>query len=489
MPGPGVNVSTSTQISPTAPLRAPSGKFFAVGLTERGDTSKAILVRGMADVATLTGSRVTYGALYDNLKLFFDEGGEAAYIARVVGSSATKGTLTLVDRNGTPANTLRVDAQNAGAWSTQLTVQVLDGALTNTFRILVFLNGNLVEDKNNLASPSAAVLAFADSVYVRLTDLASVTTAPNNNPAVVAATALSAGTDDRASVVTANYTTALSLFTKDLGDGAVSIPGQNGTTVWTAINSHCVANNRIGLLADVRGASVNTLVTDASGVNSEYCGLFHPWVKVSDGAGGSRVISPEGYVAAARYKAHLTEGPWRAPAGALSVSSTILDVDVRYTGDDAATLNAGRVSVIRYVANSIRLYGWRSTSSDTNSYYMLKDRDFLNYLVVNASAALEQYVFQTIDQKGQLLSAVNGALVGLCLPLAQKGAFYPLLDASGKQIDPGYAVDTGSSVNTPSTIALNQINAKLSVRISTSGEVINLAIVKVGLLDGIGVGS
>lgn len=486
MPGPGVSVTTTTRIGPTAPLRAPSGKFFVAGLTERGDTVAAIQVRGMADVEALTGVRVTYGSVYDNLKLFFDEGGEAAYIARVVGPAATKGTLTLVDRAGSPLNTIRVDAQNAGSWSTQLQVQVLDGGLTNTFRIIITLNGTVVEDKNNLATPAAAVLAFADSQYVRLTNLASGTSAPNNNPAVIAATALSAGSDDRASVTTTHYTSALTKFTKDLGDGALAIPGQNGTSIWTAINSHCVANNRIGLLANVQAASVNTLVGDASGINSEYCGMFAPWVKVSDGNGGTRVISPEGYVAACRYRAHFAEGPWRAPAGQIAVSNTILDVDVRYTADEGATLNSSRVNAIRYIANSIRLYGWRSTSADVNSYYMLKDRDFLNYLVVRAESVLEQFVFQTIDQKQQLLSSVNGALVGLCLPLAQKNAFYPMLDGAGEEVDPGYEVDTGTSVNTTQSIAANQINAKLSVRISPTGEMISLNIVKVDLLDGLG---
>jgi len=486
MPGPGVIVSTTTRIGPTAPLRAPSGKYFVVGLTERGDTTKAIQVRGMADVSALTGARVTYGAAYDSLKMYFDEGGEAAYIGRVVGPAATKGTLTLVDRAGSPLNTIRVDAQNAGAWSTQVQVQVLDGTLSNTFRIVVTLNGVLVEDNNNLATPAAAVLAFSESNYVRLTDLGSATAAPNNNPAVLAATALSAGSDDRASVTSAHYVTALALFTKDYGDGAVAAPGQNGSTIWSGINTHCIAYNRIGLLADTVNASVATLVTDASGINSEYCGMFAPWVKVSDGAGGTRTISPEGYVAACRWRAHFDTGPWRAPGGQMGVSNTILDVNTRYTDSEGSTLNDGRVSAIRFIANSIRLYGWRSTSSTTRSWYHLIYRDFLNSLVYQAGAVLEQYVFQTIDRKGQLLAAVNGALVGICLPLAQKNAFYPLLNGAGEEVDPGFQVDTGSNVNTPTTIAQNQLNAKLSVRVSPSGELITLNIVKADLLDGLG---
>jgi phage tail sheath protein FI len=440
----------------------------------------------MADVEALTGARVTYGALYDNIKTFFDEGGESAYIARVVGPAATKGTLTLVDRDPTtPANTLRIDAQNAGSWSTNLTIQVLDGSLSNTFRIVVRLGSDIVEDKNNLATPADAVLAFASSKYVRAVDLGSVTAAPNNIPAVAAAAALSAGSDDRASITTTHYINALALFLKGLGDGAVAIPGQNGSTIWNAINTHCKTFNRIGLLADARTATVNQIITDASGINSEYCGMFAPWIKISDGAGGSRTVSPEGYVAACRSRAHQEVGPWRVPAGQIAVANTLIDVDVAYTGDQGAQLNDGRVNAIRTIANSIRLYGWRSTSSDVRSYYHLKDRDFLNYLVVSGEALLEQFVFNTIDQKGQLLSSINGALVGMMLPLAQANAVFPQVDGGGNEVDPGYQVDTGGSVNTLATMASNEVRAKLAVRISPVGELITLNIVKADLLDGL----
>jgi hypothetical protein len=485
MPGPGVSVTTTTRIGPTAPLRAPSGKYFVVGLTERGSTSAAVEVRGMADVEALMGGRVTYGAVWDNLKSYFDEGGQAAYVSRVVGPAASVGTLTLVDRAGSPVNTLRVDAQNPGAWSSNLTVQVLDGSTPTTFRIVVALSGVTVEDKNNLANPAAAVLAFQDSPYVRVTDLGSATVAPNNNPAVLAATALSAGADDRASVTTTHYTAALAKFTKDLGDGAVAIPGQNGSTVWGAIITHCAANNRIGLLANTRTRAIADQLTDANNLNTEFAGMFAPWIKVPDGSGGTRVISPEGYVAACRSRAHDSVGPWRAPAGEIAVARNILDVDVRYTATEGAQLNDGRVNVIRSIASSVRLYGWRSLSANTRSYYFLKDRDFLNYLVVRAEALLEQYVFETIDQKGQLLSSVNGALVGMCLPLAQANAFFPMVDGAGNLVDPGYEVDTGSNVNTSASIANNEIRARLSVRISPTGERISLNIVKVDLLDGL----
>lgn len=482
---PGVIVRTETQPNASASLRSPSSQLFIVGLTERGSTTAPILVRGMADVDALLGDRVSYGAVWDQLKVFFDEGGLQAYVGRVVGSGATKGTLTLQDRAGSPVNTLRIDAANAGAWSSRIKVSVENGSLANTFKISVFLDNVLVEYKSNLAAPADAVIAFKDSVFIRAVDLGSATAAPNNNPAVLAATVLSTGTDDRASLTDSNYVTGLNLFTKDLGDGSVAIPSRTTTAIWTGINTHCIANNRIGLLSSASGDNKATLLGRTNEVNSEYCGVFAPWIVVSDGGSGTRTISPEGYVAACRAKAVDQVGPWRIPAGQIAIASTVLDVQTRFSETDSNDLDAGRINVIRYIAGSPRLYGWRSLSSDELNYWFLKDRDLLNYLVTESAKRLEEFVFQPIDRKGHLLSSVNSAIVGLVDPISRAGGLYSLENADGQQIDPGYKVDTGSSVNTDTTLANNEVRALLSVRISPAGGLISLTIVKAGTTSGL----
>lgn len=482
---PGVVVRTETQAGPSAALRAQSSQLFIAGITERGDTTKPVIVRGMADVNLLLGDRVSYGAVWDQLKVFFDEGGLQAYVARVVGTTPTKGTLTLQDRAGSPLNTVRIDAQNAGAWSSRLKIQVQDGALANTYRITVTLDDVVVEDKNNLATPAEAVTAFKDSIYVRAVDLGSATAAPNNNPKVLAATALSAGTDDRATAVDATYVTALALFTKDLGDGAVAIPGRTTTAIWTGINTHCIANNRIGLLSGANGDSKSTLLGRSAEVNSEFVGVFAPWIVVPDGNGGTRTISPEGYVAAMRSRAHDQVGPWKVPAGRIAVANTLVDVQTRFIDSDADDLDAGRINVIRYINGSIRLYGWRSMSTDEDNYAYLYPRDLLNYLTVESEKRLEDYVFEPIDRKGHLLAAINASLVGLVDPIARAGGLYAMLNGSNEQVDPGYKIDTGPNVNTTTTMAANEVRAILSVRVSPVGGLVSLTIVKVGITSGL----
>lgn len=481
---PGVVVTTATRSGPSAPLRAPSGQFFIAGITERGVSGVAVLVRSMSDVVDNLGNRVTYGAVYDQLNTFFDEGGQQAYVSRVVGPGATAGTLTLQDRAVTPVATLRIDAASDGAWSGNINVEVKNGTVADTFRITVTHNGEIVEDYNNIASPAGAVAKLAQSPYVRATDLGSATAAPNNNPAVLTATALSAGDDDRASVAAADYVTALDVFVPGLGDGAVAIPGQTGETVWNGIIEHCEANKRIALLAGEVDASVSSLKSDAGSLNSEYAGLFAPWIQVSDGASGARTISPEGFVAACRSRAHSETGPWRVPAGKIGEGRTILGLSSTFSLAEANDLDEAGVSVIRDLARSFRLYGWRSLSNDVDNYAYLKDRDLLNRLVVDAEKRLEDYVFQPIDSKGQLLSAINAELVGMVDPIRQAGGLYENYDIDGELIDPGYKVDTGSNVNTAQSLSNNEVRARLLVRVAPTGGLVSLTIVKVGILSG-----
>lgn len=485
---PGVVVTTTARSGPPSAPPQESGQGFFVGLLERGPSDQPVKVRSAADLARKFGDRPSYGTLYDNLEVFFREGGRTAHVARVVGPAATTGELTLSDRAGTPVNTLKVQALGPGSWSDRLSVQVWDGHEPDTFRIVILLDGEAVEDVTNLTSPDQAVAAFGRSSYVKVTNLGSATAAPDNNPAAnseegaVVSESLTAGTDDRASVTTQHYVDALDLFNKELGDGAVAIPGQTGSTVWDGIIEHCQTNNRIGILASTQGDSKETLMTHTATLDSEYAGLFAPHIKVRDGAGGTRTISPEGFVMACRNRAHAQSGPWRAPAGEMGRSRSIVELNKVFSSTDADELDSAKVNIIRAVANGFRLYGWRSLSADSRNYRHLKDRDVLNRVTVDAERRLERYLFEPIDGRGQLISAITGELTGMLEPIRQAGGLFENYNEEGDFVDPGYEVDAGSEVNTPETLFNDEIRVALYLRVSPLGSLIRLNIVKINSL-------
>ncbi len=481
---PGVLVHTATRSGPVNPTIPPSGRYFVVGQFDRGDVVGAQLVRSLAEVEVKFGTRVTYGSAYDDLRMFFEEGGTEAYVTRVVGPAATSGTLTITDKAGTPLPTLKFDAVSPGAWSTGVTITSSAGTLAGTYKLVVTGPLGVVETYDNLVTPADATAALSKSAYVRATDLGSVTVGPNNQPKVQVATALSAGADDRASITASIMGAALDKFGPELGTGSVSIPGYTSTLVGAFLMAHAKDKRRLAILATAVGTSAAAAKAAAQALvanDGEYGGLFYPWVQVPLGAGAYKLVSPEGYVAAARARAHAQVGPWRAPGGEISVARFITGIEtpiVRAVGDD---LDDNNVNAIRTIANTTRLYGWRSLSTDRDNYALLTGRDVLNTLAYLCEAALEPFVFQSIDGKGQTLYAVAGVLTGVVEPMRAAGGLYELIAADGSQIDPGYSIDVGPTVNTLALLGQNKIAAQLAVRVSPVGTLIDLTIVKAGL--------
>lgn len=484
----GVQVTTDVMQPSGSVDTITSAQMFVAGLTERGDTSAPVLVRNMAEYQQLLGGRVSYGSLYDQAQAYFGEGGSRIYVARAVGSGATKGTVTVSDRaSGTPLSTVTFTAQNAGAWSGGLAVVVSDGLVTGTVSLSVQLNGVQVESYQNLANPAAIVSALNASVYVRATDLGSATAAPNNNPAVGSYT-LSAGTDDRATVTSSTLVAALTQFSSDLGPGMVAIPGQPYSTVASGIAAHCAANRRVGAVAAAQGTSVAAAVTAArslrTSTGAENLGFFYPWVTIPDNSGGLRTISPEGYVAGVRARSLLAAGgeygPW---FGETAKAQYITGAETTLSSTDASTLADGAINPIRVMLGGTRLYDWRSLSYDEANWRFLNYRDLVNGVAWRVSRRMEAFVGAILDGKGHLFAQMEAAALGVVDPYAAAGALYELDDPTGNQTDPGYRVITDAPVNTPTTIAAGQANIRVEVRPSPDAELVGVTITKAALTN------
>lgn len=476
---PGVTITTGAVAGPSAPTIAPASTYFAVGLAERGAVDEPVLCNSFAEFEANFGTRQSYGALWDDIKTFFEEGGTRAYCARVVGDAATIGALAspLMDQANTPVATLAVAARNPGAWSSRISVQVLAGAADDTFILRVFLDGKQVRNYSNLHNPAEAVSRTASDPYIKVTNSGSATAAPDNNPAVLGSpVALAAGTDDRASVVAADYVTALDRFEVGLGDGAVAIPGI-GPSVHAGLIAHADANNRLALLCEARTADAAQLTDTAAQLNAQRAGLFAPWIRVPDTFGGTRTISPEGYVAACRARAHAV-GPWKA-APAESRARYIVAPDVVFSAAQADELDAAKVNIIRTVAGFVRLYGWKSTSADEINWLFLTGADVVNRVVTEAYAQLEAYVFDVIDARGHLLSKIEGTLIGIVQPMAAADGLFARIAPDGETIlDPGYRVNVSSDLNTTESLALNQVLAELGIRVSPTAALVMLTVTK-----------
>lgn len=471
---PGVIITTSARSGPTPSEPNASGQAFIVGLAERGSGTEAVLVRGLADFEAKFGGRVSYSYLHDTVKTFFDEGGTQAYIARVVGAAATTGKVTVSNGDDEPTPAIEVSASSPGAWSEGLTVEITEGSIAGTVNVLVHLNGQTVRTFNSVGTLDQLISRVnGDGTYVTVRDMGSTSRAL---PAV-GTYEVSAGADDRTSIVADDHAKALDRFADTMGDGAVFAVDASG--IDEALVEHAEKNSRIALLFNQdKMAGINDL---AGLPDSDAAGMFFPWIRVGDNGGNVRDIPPVGYVAGVRNRAHTQVGAWRPPAGEIAASRSIVGLTREFSRAEADLLDEARISVIRRIANTVRLYGWRSLSSDVDNFGYLSGRDLLNRVVVEASRRLEQFVFAPVDAKGQLLSTINSELVGILEPIRLAGGLYPLTNDDGEEVDDGYLVDTSNAVNTRESLSRNEVHASVSLRVSPIGALILLEITKVGL--------
>jgi phage tail sheath protein FI len=470
---PGVNVTLRS--NPSA-LGGPTntGVWFVVGLTDAGPT-KPTLIRNMNDYLALFGQRVAYSVLYDALDMFFREGGGSAYIARVVGPAAVTASHNLLDASAGIA--LVASALGPGASGNAVSVGVRAGQGAGNFVVFVVVGGVEVETSPDLADNPTAVLWAQNSQNIRLALGASA-----NDPAVAAAAALAGGNDDRSNIVDAQWQAALDAITTDFGPGQVSAPGRTTDPGHQQLVTHAGAHRRVAILDAPDTATLATLQASALGArvgtSSKFGSMYWPWQIIPGVVSGStRSVPPSALIAgllARNDNAGL--GPDQAAAGDQGVSlATIALSQPAMSDTNRQTANQSGVNVVRSMYGTFRNYGWRSLVDP------VAEQDWVNFgcgrlymaIAADAQALAEGFMFDKIDGRGSTISKFNGVLSAMLQGYYNSGDLY------GASASDAYFVDTGSSVNTPTTIANHELHAVLNVRMSEFAEMVQIEVYKI----------
>ena len=472
----GVEVSTTIRSGPTndGPV---SARFQIGGVTTTGPVGKSTLVRSIADFTALYGGREAFSAnTYDTARMFFEEGGSELIVSRVVGPASAKDALVLMDGEG--ADTLRVEAVAPGAFLTPLKAQV-STELGQT--VITISQGGTPLAKLSGSTVAELVASSAKSQLVNLVDLGAVTVAPANLPVTIAATGLTGGTDDRASITVAHVIAALNTA-GELGEGgAVAAPGYPASVIGTELVAYAKSSSRVALLGPALDSTADEVITEAESYVTgagDYAGFFYPHVVIPDGS-GTRTISPEGYVAAVRARAHYQVGYWRKPFGDIAQAQWIVGTVVPVNTALNNRLNDAQVNGIVTTGTKVRLYGWASLSTNPE-LSAVSDRDVLNNLGRELKVLLEPFVGETIDGRGHLQSQVGSEVTGLLSGIADAGGFYALTNGD-EEVDPGYRVIVDTANNPLSSLAQNILNVTVLVRLSPTADWIRVEIIKVPL--------
>jgi hypothetical protein len=159
------------------------------------------------------------------------------------------------------------------------------------------------------------------------------------------------------------------------------------------------------------------------------------------------------------------------------VTGAAVDID-KTTGDD---LDENYVNAIRVIQNTVRIYGARSLSVDTENFRYITQQDVVNTIVTECYRSLEDLVFSTIDGRNTIFANIEARLVVILAGMRDLGALYPAFDANGKQLDNGYTVKCDAGINPAAQLQTGLVKARVGVRVSSVGDKIEIDIVKSNL--------
>lgn len=531
---PGVNISVSGSAA-SARNTSPTGVWFVAGAAN-GPSGIAVPIASMNDFNTYFGAVVNNALtgrysiaatvasggtafnidstkLYDALDVYFREGGVDAYVSRMVSNSATtsqdvkatitvgKITLTAVSGGSWANFTSNTSGPNSGL-QVVITGPYAVGS-NNSYNATILYNGQTMaaspalggeQDIVNWVNSLPAYVSLCAATYVSGGSSAALPTS-TASPVLVS---LTGGCDYN--TVDADLDKTLSVFIADLGPGQISYPGGTSTANYSMLTAYAQLTNRIAVLDGQDTATAATLTTAVSNlqttsgqvttklgstyIDASYAGMFAPWVKIPGitqtnpnqvtGLVFNRTVAPSA-LAAAKFAQNDQANDSNVPAAGVGPGSSVYATGVTqsYSAADRASLNSGGVNVIRNVpnVNQIAIYGSRSCSNDAN-WVFLNNCRFRMQVVRELDIIAESFLFDEIDGRGQIFARLNGALAGQCQTYWVRRSIY------GTDPSSAFQVNTGSTINTPASIAAGQINAQVGLRMAPFGEFVNISITK-----------
>lgn len=477
---PGVVISTSVRTGPSTATVRESSQLFVVGLAQRGPSDEAVLIESLAEFEDVFGGYRSDSYLHPTVETFFEEGGTRCYVVRAVGASATAGELTLTNGG---SDVITLTANGAGDWSEDVDVQVVNSG--SSFKINLYFEDDIVYTTGTVTSSSQAV-GRINSSAVASRYVSAVVDDADLLPSTLSATALSAGDALDTALDDDDFIAGLELFNDALGVGAVACPESQSGDMDAALVAHANTHNRIALLCGPEGQTTVQAKTAALTVqaldHAEHAAYYYPWVEVPTSISGiTRMIPPVGYVAGKRALAHNQNGAHVPAAGLISSSRFVIGVksDVnKTTGDD---LDEGFVNAIRVIQNTVRIYGARSCSVDSDNFKYITQQDVVNTVVSEAYRSLEDLVFSPIDGRNTIFSNISARLVAILASMRDTGALYPAFDANGRLLDPGFTVKCDATINPASQLNDGLVKARVGLRVSSIGDQIQIDIVKSNL--------
>ena len=351
-----------------------------VGWAPQGPTDEATLIFSWADYERQFGGLDPRSRLSYSVNQFFLNGGQMAYIVRLVnaaktaqavfGTAATNDLMTITALNdGDWANAYQITIKNSTASPGRFQLQVIYAPTGGTPAVVESFNnlgisssdpqGRFVVDV--LTSNSNIVSANVPATTNKI--LADITTSLTGGDPGKVLDPITAKTDfetalDAGGTVGVNLLASVDIF------NLLCVPGETDTTVLGKLDAFC-KDNRAFLIADAPDTTAT--LPSGPGFIGNNSAIYFPWLQAPDPLAGNviRDYPPCGFVAGVYASTDVNRGVWKAPAGTETALVGVSGVTVPLTDKQNGVLNPVAVNCIRsFSAYGTVVWGARTTGGN-----------------------------------------------------------------------------------------------------------------------------
>jgi uncharacterized protein len=456
-----------------------------IGWAAQGPTTEATLVQSFADFEFQFGGLDTRSLLGYSVNQFFGNGGQQAYIIRLVAGDATFGSVKVPAGGG--GNAFTATAFDQGEWSKFYGIRVVPNPSDATRFSLFVVNTpstsqeTTVESFSNLSMltndpQSRSVISVVNDPRTgsQLIQLSSLNTTPGTQPAPNALTTPGSPpapymlvNGDDGTVLTPGdpaFETALLA----VGGGVhlldavipifnlLCVPGENTPATVTQLQKYCVSQRAFYIVDCAQADTFNSLKNGPGGItgnDSINSAFYFPWVNSPDPLQQNRIrpFPPCGFVAGLYAETDSTRGVWKAPAGIDATLSGESGLTTVLTDLQNGTLNTQAINCLRYfpVYNDV-IWGARTLRGNDqvgSEWKYVPIRRLALYLESSLYNGTQWVVFEPNDEKlwGQIRLNVGAFMQGLFLQGAFQGttpqqAYFVKCDAEN---NPQSSIDLG----------------------------------------------
>ena len=485
---PGVYVQeTLNPVAPVVGTNATSVAAF-IGSSDRGPLTPT-LVTSWSEYINKYGSWGTNNTLALSVFLYFSNGGNAAYINRVVKGSYVNATRSLKDREGSPVDTLTITANNPGTWGNDINVTVQDSpGATGYFDLTVYYGGtaaaNKVESFPNLSmtatDPRYAVsIINSQSTYIISIDNGATVTGVTRNPSTITNQALASGANGTAPTG-ADIAGGVTAFDSVLNSLILNAPGITGVSAINTILAYADARTDVFVVIDpVNDTVANQITLSASYTPTSRGAVYYPAITINDPTNSTpgtviAAANPGGAVVGKYAATDKSRGVFKAPAGiGVRIAGAVSVPSLTNANLDALNSAAAPVNAIKFVPGSgIVIMGARTLKPGYADMYIPVRRS----LIYLEKALVDLTTFAVFEPNDTVLYRRITAVVTSFLT-----RFWSEGGLRGINPDQAFFVLCDTTNNKIGTVEAGQVNIQVGVALQRPAEFV---VINIGQFDG-----